>query len=63
MLRLLELKRKIDEATEEIHNIKVHDNLNNLRDQDYDGGDHDNRHEVYNTQDFLYDEASPLTPK
>jgi hypothetical protein len=38
--------------------------MNNYRDQDYDGRDHDNlRHEVYNVQYFLYDESSPLTPK
>jgi hypothetical protein len=64
MLRLSELQRKIDEATEEMHNIEVHENMNNFRDQAYDGRDHDNlRHEVYNAQDFLYDEASPVTPE
>jgi hypothetical protein len=57
MLCLSELQRKIDEAT-------AHENLNNFRDQGYDGRDHhDLHHEVYNTQDFLYDEASPLTPE
>jgi hypothetical protein len=45
-----------------MRNIKVHENLNNVKDQDYDGRDRDNlHHEVYNAQDFLYDEASPLT--
>jgi hypothetical protein len=37
MLRLLELQRKIDKATEEMRNIKVHGNMNKFRDQDYDG--------------------------
>jgi hypothetical protein len=64
MLRLSELQRKIDKETEEMCNIKAHENLNNFRDQDYDGQDHDNlRHEVYNPQDFFYDEASPVTPE
>jgi hypothetical protein len=45
-----------------MRNNEAHESLNNFRDQDYDGHDHDNlRHEVYNAQDFLYDEASPLT--
>jgi ABC-type Fe3+-citrate transport system substrate-binding protein len=49
MLRLSELQRKIDEATEEMCNIEAHENLNNLRDRDYYGRNHDNlRHEVYN---------------
>jgi hypothetical protein len=62
MLCLSELQRKIDEATEEMRNIEDHKNMNNFRDQDYDGRDHDNlSHEVYNAQDFLYDEASLLT--
>jgi hypothetical protein len=64
MLRLSELQRKINEATEDMRKIEAHKNLNNFRDQDYNGRDHDNlRHEVYNAQDFLYDEASPLTPE
>jgi hypothetical protein len=64
MLHLLELQRKIDGATEEMRNNEAHENLNNFRDQHYDGQDHDNlRHEVYNAQDFHYDEASPLTPE
>jgi hypothetical protein len=43
-------------------NIEAHENLKNFRDQDYDGRDHDNVcHEVYNAQDFIYDEASTLT--
>jgi hypothetical protein len=58
MLRLSELQRKINEATEEMCNIEAHENLNNFKDQDYDGRDHDNlRHEVYNAQDFLYDKV------
>jgi hypothetical protein len=61
MLRLSEFQRKINEATEEMCNIEAHENLNNFKDQDYDGQDHDNIHEVYNAEDFLYDEASPLT--
>jgi hypothetical protein len=49
MVCLSELQREIDEATEEMCNIKAHKNLNNFRDQDYEGRDHDNlRHEVYN---------------
>ena len=48
MLRLSELQRKIDKETEEMCNIEVHENLNNFRDQDYDGRDHDNLcHEVF----------------
>jgi hypothetical protein len=51
MLRLSELQRKIDEATEDMRNIEAHKNLNKFRDQDYDGCDHDNlRHEVYNAK-------------
>jgi hypothetical protein len=47
-----------------MRNIKAHENLNNFRDQDYNGRDHDNlRREVYNAQNLLYDEASPLTPE
>jgi hypothetical protein len=61
---IFQIQRKIDEATEEMCNIKAHENLNNFKDQDYNGQDHDNlHHEVYNAQDFLYDEASPLTPE
>jgi hypothetical protein len=64
MFHLSELQRKIDEPTEEMRNIEAHENYNNFWDQDYDGCDHDNlRHVVYNAQDFLYNEASPLTPK
>ena len=49
MLRLSELQRKIDEATEEMRNIEAHENLNNLRDRDYYWRNYDNlRHEVYN---------------
>jgi hypothetical protein len=47
-----------------MRNIKAHENTNNFRDQGYDERDHgDLCHEVYNTQVFLYDEASPLTPE
>jgi hypothetical protein len=61
MLRLSELQRKIDEATKEMCNIEAHENMNTFMDQ---GRDHDNlRHEVYNAQNFLYDEASPVTPE
>ena len=64
MVCLSKLLRKINEATEEMRNIETHEKLNNFRDQGYDGQDHDDlRHEVYNAQDFLYDEASPLTPE
>jgi hypothetical protein len=52
MLHLSELQRKIDEATKEMCNIEAQENLNNFRDQDYDGRDYDND-----------DEASPLTPE
>jgi hypothetical protein len=60
MLCLSELQRKIDD--EEIHNIEAHENMNKYVDQDYNGHNHYNlRHEEYNVQDFLYDEASSLT--
>jgi hypothetical protein len=62
MLRLSQLQRKIDEATEEMCNVEAHKNIYNYRYQDHDGCNHDNlRHEEFNVQDFLYDEASPLT--
>jgi hypothetical protein len=42
-----------------MRNIEAHINMNNYRDQDYDGRNHDNLHrEEFNVQDFLYDEAS-----
>jgi K+/H+ antiporter YhaU regulatory subunit KhtT len=64
MFRLSELQRKIDEATEEMHNIEAHENMYNYRDQDHACCNHDNlRHEEFNVQDFLYDEASMLTPE
>jgi hypothetical protein len=64
VLRLSELQRKIDEATEEMRNIEAHENMYNYRDQDHDGRNHDSlRHEEFNVQDFLYDEASLLTPE
>ena len=44
-------------------NIEAQDQ-NNYMDQNYEGFNHDNlRHEVYNAQDLLYDEASPLIPE
>jgi hypothetical protein len=59
LLRVPKLQRKIDETTEEMRNIEAHINMNNYRDQDYDGRNHDNlRREEFNVQDFLYDEAS-----
>ena len=59
MLHLSELQRKIDEEIEEMRNIEAHENINNFRDQVYNGRDHDNLcHEVYYAQDFLYNEAS-----
>jgi predicted lactoylglutathione lyase len=62
MLRLSELQRKIDEATEEMHNIEAHKNMYNYRYQDHDGRNHDNlHHEEFDVQDFLYDEAFALT--
>jgi ABC-type Fe3+-citrate transport system substrate-binding protein len=58
MLRLSELQRKIDEAAEEMPNIEAHNNKFNKNQE------HDNlRKEEFNFQDFLYDEASPLTPE
>jgi hypothetical protein len=60
---VLQLQRKIDEATKEMHNIEAHENMNNYRDQDYVGRNHANLcHEEYNVPDFLCDETSPLTP-
>jgi hypothetical protein len=64
MLRLSELQRKIDEATKETCNIEAHKNMYNYKEQDHDCHNHDNlRPEEFNVQDFLYDEASLLTPK
>jgi hypothetical protein len=49
MLYLSELQRKIDKATEEMCNIKAHENMYNYKDQDRDGHNHDNlRHEEFN---------------
>jgi hypothetical protein len=63
VLRLSELQKKIGEATKEMCNIEAQDQ-NNYRDQNYEGFNHDNIwHELVNFQDFLYDEASPLTPE
>jgi hypothetical protein len=53
MLRFSDLQRNIDEATDEMHNIKVHENMYNYKDQDHDGHNHDN----------LRHKASPLTPE
>jgi hypothetical protein len=48
VLQLSELHKKIDEATEEICNIKAKDQ-NNYRDQNYEGLNHDNIcHELVN---------------
>jgi hypothetical protein len=64
MLHLSKLQRKIDEENEEMCDIEAHENMHNCRDQDHDGHNHDNLcHEKFNVQDFLYDEASLLTPK
>jgi hypothetical protein len=48
-----------------MHNIKVHEDQYNYKDQNHEGHNHDNNlcHEAFNFQDFLYDEASPLTPE
>jgi hypothetical protein len=46
-----------------MRNIEAQDQ-NNYRDQNYEGFNQDNLcHELVNFQDFLYDEASPLTPE
>jgi hypothetical protein len=61
VLHLSELLKRNDEATEEMRNIEVQDQYN-YKDQNYDGRNHDSlRHEPFNFQDFLYNEASPLT--
>jgi hypothetical protein len=61
VLRLSKLQKKIDEANEEMCNIEAQDQ-NNYMDQNYEGFNQDNLcHEPVNFQDFLYDEASPLT--
>jgi DNA repair ATPase RecN len=63
VLRLYELQKKIDEATKQMHNIEAQDQ-NNYRDQNYKDFNQENlRHALVNFQDFLYDEASPLTPE
>jgi hypothetical protein len=43
----------------------VHEDQYNYKDQNHEGHNHDNNlcHEAFNFQDFLYDEASPLTPE
>jgi hypothetical protein len=49
MLRLSKPQMKIDEVTEEMRNIKAHENMNNYMDQDYDVHNHDNlHHEEFN---------------
>jgi hypothetical protein len=46
-----------------IRNIEAQDQYN-YKDQNYEGRNHDNLcHEPFNFHDFLYDEASPLTPE
>jgi hypothetical protein len=63
VLRLSELQKKINEATEGMPNIEVQDQ-NNYRDQNYKGFNQDNLcHEPVNFQDFFYHEASPVTPE
>jgi hypothetical protein len=43
-------------------NIEAQDQYN-YKDQNYEGRNHDDLcHEPFNFEDFLYDEASPLTP-
>lgn len=63
MFRLSELQKNIDEATKEMHIIESHENQYNYKDLHHEGHNYDNlRPEAYNFQDFLYDEASRLTP-
>jgi hypothetical protein len=46
-----------------MRNIEAQDQYN-YKDQNYEGHNHDNIcHESFNFQDFIYDEASPLTPE
>jgi hypothetical protein len=42
MLRISELRRKIDKETEEMHDIEAHENIYNYKDQDHDGRNHEN---------------------
>jgi hypothetical protein len=68
MLRLSQLQKKIDEATEEMFNIaqdvEHQDHQHDHRDLRHEGHNHDNlRHKAFKFEDFLYDEASPLTPE
>jgi hypothetical protein len=64
MLRLSELQKKIDEAIEEMRNIESHENQYNYKYLRHEGCSYNNlRLEVYNFQDFMYDEASLLTPE
>jgi hypothetical protein len=63
MLRLSKLQKKIDEADEYMRNIEAQGQYN-YKDQNYEGRNHDNIcHESFNFQDFIYHEASPLTPE
>lgn len=66
MLQLSELQKKIDNTTEEMHHIMQdteQDHQHNHKDLRHEGYYHDDpRHEAFNFNDFLYDEAYPLTP-
>ena len=58
MLQLSEFQNQIDETTEQMHNI-VQDTGHQ-----HEGHNHvDLWHEAYNYDDFLYDDASSLTPE
>jgi hypothetical protein len=62
MPRLSKLQKKIEEAIEETCNIESHENRYNYKDLCHEGRNYDNLcPEAYNFQDFLCDEASPLT--
>lgn len=62
MLCLFELQNKIDEAAEEMRNIESNENQYNHKDLPHEEHNFSNPPlEGYNFQDFLYDEASPLT--
>jgi hypothetical protein len=64
VLRLSELQNNINKAAKEMRNIQVQEDQYNYKNQNYEGHNHDNfRLEPFNLQDFLYDEASPLTPE
>ena len=64
MLRLFELQKKIDELIEEMRNIDSYENQYNHKDLCHEEHNfNDPPLEAYTFQSFLYDEASPLTPK